>query len=142
MDPALLLFLLRVASALVLLAFLGGVVFLLVRDLQTADESQAVQERVTGYVEVRISADPPTRHPLRPVTTIGRAPTNQIVLDNSYTSSRHALITRRGRQWWLEDLKSRNGTLLNDLPLTEPTVITPADSITIGDVHLRIETLS
>jgi pSer/pThr/pTyr-binding forkhead associated (FHA) protein len=45
----------------------------------------------------------------------------------------------RGQQWWLEDLNSRNGTLLNDVPLHEATVVSPGDIITIGSTHLKIE---
>lgn len=139
MDPALILLLLRGLSALLLLAFLGTLVWLLARELRAAGALLEGQDRVYGHVDVWLSADQHTRYPLRAITSIGRAPTNNIVLDNSYTSARHALITRRGRQWWLEDLKSRNGTLLNEIPLSEPTVISAADTFTIGNVLLRLD---
>jgi pSer/pThr/pTyr-binding forkhead associated (FHA) protein len=36
-------------------------------------------------------------------------------------------------------LGSRNGTLLNDLPLKEAAVITTGDIITIGSTQLKVE---
>jgi pSer/pThr/pTyr-binding forkhead associated (FHA) protein len=61
------------------------------------------------------------------------------MLDDAYTSNQHAVIRKRGKQWWLEDLDSRNGTLLNDMPLTKPTVVTTGDRVTIGQTSLAIE---
>jgi len=45
----------------------------------------------------------------------------------------------RNGQWWIEDRKSRNGTLLNDLPVTEAMVITHGDIIGIGNMKFRLE---
>jgi pSer/pThr/pTyr-binding forkhead associated (FHA) protein len=45
----------------------------------------------------------------------------------------------RNGQWWIEDRKSRNGTLLNDLPVTESMVITHGDIIGIGNMKFRLE---
>ncbi|MFN2181963.1 MAG: FHA domain-containing protein, partial [Candidatus Promineifilaceae bacterium] len=64
---------------------------------------------------------------------------NTIVLEDAFVSAEHALLARRDAQWWLEDLNSRNGTLLNDLPLGESTVVSAGDVITIGSVQLKIE---
>nr|MBP6804905.1 FHA domain-containing protein [Chloroflexota bacterium] len=40
---------------------------------------------------------------------------------------------------WLEDLGSRNGTLLNGAPLVETAVISAGDVITIGGTDLKVE---
>lgn len=47
------------------------------------------------------------------VTTIGRRPENDIVVDNLAVSGRHARILLIGEEAFLEDLKSTNGTYLN-----------------------------
>ena len=73
------------------------------------------------------------------MTSIGRSSNNVIVLDDGYTSGQHSLITRRGKLWWLEDLASRNGTLLNDAVLTETAVLSTGDVITIGNIKLKLE---
>ena len=81
-------------------------------------------------------------HPLMPVTSLGRASTNIIAIADPAISLEHALITRRQGTWWLEDLNSRNGTLLNSQMIVEPTVITSGDIITIGKAKYRVLILS
>lgn len=78
-------------------------------------------------------------YPLLPLTSLGRSPTNTIPISDSFASSEHALVAMRNGQWWIEDRKSRNGTLLNDLPVTEATVITHGDVISIGNMKFRLE---
>lgn len=78
-------------------------------------------------------------YPLLPLTSLGRSPTNTIPINDTFASSEHALVAMRNGQWWIEDRKSRNGTLLNDLPVTEPIVITHGDIIGIGTMKFRLE---
>lgn len=139
MDFLTILFLLRLLSAVCLLAFLGAIGWFLYRELQWMQRSTLFKESDYGFLRVKFPQKEPKSYPLRPVTTIGRSPANTIHLNNTYTSAQHALLTLRGEQWWLEDLKSRNGTLLNAIRLDEPTVITPNDTITIGEVELKLE---
>src|SRR3954453_1238286 len=54
---------------------------------------------------------------LRDVTLIGRAPSCGIKLDERSVSRRHARIVRRDDVYYLEDLGSTAGTLLNDVRL-------------------------
>ena len=46
--------------------------------------------------------------------TIGRAPTNQIVVKDERCSRHHAEIFMSQGQWILRDLESRNGTMVGD----------------------------
>jgi pSer/pThr/pTyr-binding forkhead associated (FHA) protein len=77
--------------------------------------------------------------PLQPVTLLGRDANNTIVIPDSAASARHARLSRENGVWWLEDLGSKNGTLLNELPLSRPTTIEPGDVIGIGDLRLVLE---
>ena len=77
--------------------------------------------------------------PLHGETWLGRALDNTIVLNDDAASSRHARIRREHGVWWLEDLGSRNGTMLNDLPLSRPASLVDGDIIEIGSVRLRLE---
>jgi hypothetical protein len=143
MNDAILLLLLRVLSALILLGFLGAIAWLVYRDLQRTATVTVEKLRAQGHLRV-LASDSTTAHagtifPLLPVTRIGRAEYNTIVLEDAFASAEHALITRREKQWWLEDLNSRNGTLLNDLLIDEAAVVSTGDVITIGSVQLRIE---
>ena len=76
---------------------------------------------------------------LSPFTTIGRAESNTITISDPYASAEHALIAWRSSQWWLEDRDSRNGTLLNDIPVEEPLIIGHGDVIGIGQMRFKFE---
>jgi hypothetical protein len=77
--------------------------------------------------------------PLLPLTSLGRGPMNTIVLNDTFCSQEHALVTWRGGQWWLEDRHSSNGTRLNGELITGPVVVSSGDVIGIGRVALKVE---
>lgn len=143
MDPAIVLFILRLISAALLLTFLGVIGWFIYRDMKLA--AQAVPEAQRSYGSVRVIATESVNltegstYPLSPVMGIGRAASNSIVVDDDYVSSEHALLSLRGSQWWLEDLNSRNGTLLNEIVLESPTVVTMGDVLTIGKTQFKLE---
>ncbi len=142
MEVALLL--LRITLIILLYAFLGLIVVLLWRDVRGA-----VQRETTPATRVRparlVALDGADRlaansvYSLKPITSIGRAPTNTIELADTYCSAEHALVVWRNNQWWLEDRGSRNGTLLNDVAVDAPVIIGAGDVIRIGRVRLRFE---
>ena len=140
---AILLLFLRVLSAALLLGFLLFIAWLIYRDMQMTEKLLVHQERPYGFLRVIVSEDGlavlDTRYPLLPMTTIGRSDRSTIVLDNGYVSTEHALITRRGDQWLLEDVGSRNGTLLNGEELGETAVISVGDVIGIGETQFKVE---
>ena len=63
--------------------------------------------------------------------TIGRKPDNDLPIDDHTVSSRHAKIVRVQSVYFLEDLKSTNGTAVNGKPV-ERAQLHDADVITIG----------
>ncbi len=66
-------------------------------------------------------------------TVFGRHPSSQVVLDNEAVSRHHAQILQSHGHFFLEDLKSRNGTLINGRPVDQPTELHENDSITLCD---------
>jgi len=71
---------------------------------------------------------------------IGRAPGNDIVLNDSRISSEHAVIRPTGDGGYvIEDLDSTNGTLVNERRISAPERIKPGDTIQLGRVTLRVE---
>jgi hypothetical protein len=61
------------------------------------------------------------RHELRPSTTVGRAPQSTLRLSDPAASAAHALLAWTGEVWTVQDLASRNGTLLDGVRV-EPGV--------------------
>ena len=64
------------------------------------------------------------------ITTIGRAPTNDVCLPDAAISRLHLTISRQGDQFVATD-KSTNGTLINDQRITTH-VLKPHDLIRVG----------
>ena len=70
---------------------------------------------------------------------LGRGDQADIVLEDSFASSRHARLVPHGDVIVLEDLGSTNGTYLNDEPLRGPQPLHPGDRIRIGDTAFTFE---
>ncbi len=142
MAGEILLLVLRILLALLLYAFLAALLFLLWRDLRRSAGREAVPREEMRLVVVEAGErgpEPGTVFPLQEVNSLGRAPSSTIRLSDPFVSAHHALITWREGHWWLEDLGSKNGTTLNDEPVTRPTVVDTGDLIGIGRVVLRVE---
>jgi predicted component of type VI protein secretion system len=73
--------------------------------------------------------------------TIGRSRDNdvQIKSDNK-VSRQHCKLTRRGANFYVEDNKSANGTLVNSEPITERRLF-GGEELIIGDTYFRFRIL-
>jgi pSer/pThr/pTyr-binding forkhead associated (FHA) protein len=140
MDIVLLI--LRVLLAILLYAFLAVILVMVWRDLRQATVSRESIRR-SGQLIVLETSDEAievgTAFPLQLVTSIGRLSSNTITISDTYASSRHALLSWKEGQWWLEDQGSRNGTQLNETRIVDPTVVSAGDVIGIGRTKLRLE---
>jgi DNA-binding response OmpR family regulator len=67
-----------------------------------------------------------------PVTTIGRWQDNDIVVDDRWVSRHHARLRREGDQYTIEDLGSKNGTLVNGRRIAGPTLLSDGDEIQVS----------
>jgi pSer/pThr/pTyr-binding forkhead associated (FHA) protein len=70
--------------------------------------------------------------------TIGRDPACECPVEDNAISARHARLAYHHNQWWLEDLDSTNGTLINQDKLTLPTVVVSGDEFTCGETLFTI----
>lgn len=144
MSTEVVLFLLRVASAGLLLAFLAALYLMLFREYRSTAKKLEANRRRYGQL-VALQAIDGTyvmlgeTYPLLPLTSMGRAPTNSIVVKDSFASNEHAQIVLRSGHWWLEDRRSRNGTTLNEIPVMQPVVMTDGDVVGIGQKRYRLE---
>ena len=72
---------------------------------------------------------------------IGRSTDCALILDDDYVSGDHASLAHRpGGDWVVTDLGSTNGTFVNEVRVTVPTVVTASDSLRIGRTQMRLET--
>lgn len=70
--------------------------------------------------------------------TIGRNADCECRLEDDSVSSSHARLHYHLGQWWLEDLGSTNGTLLNRVKLSVATIVVNGDEIRCGDSTLLV----
>jgi len=68
---------------------------------------------------------------------VGRAPDAAIVVDDGGVSRHHARITIDARGATLEDLDSKNGTILDGRPIQQPTPLADGSLIVVGATALR-----
>ncbi len=72
----------------------------------------------------------------RQVNTIGRAPTNRVVIRDEICSRNHCEIFLSGSAWTLRDLGSRNGTLVNGVRVEKDRPLVGGELIQIGGCQL------
>lgn len=70
------------------------------------------------------------------VMTIGRAPTNRIVIPDDVCSRNHCEVFQTAGRWVVRDLESRNGTFVGGKRLSKDFPLTEGDEIQIGDFFL------
>lgn len=67
------------------------------------------------------------------VTTIGRTNGNDLIIVGRTVSRKHARLWFDAGRWFLEDLSSANGTLLNGMRIIQPMLLNDGDVINFGD---------
>lgn len=77
---------------------------------------------------------------LAPVTTVGTEPTCTVVLTDQYMSACHAEIRAEGGAWVLRDLKSTNGTCVNDKRVEQHELV-DNDFIRFGQSLVKFKSL-
>ncbi len=120
--------------------FLFQVVRALFRDLRAASQS-AVAELGRLHVLASPSGDPPNGSVfgLDAITSLGRDVNNTVVVDDPFASQEHAILTFRGRDWYIEDLNSTNGTYVNGNRVDGVAPMGFGDELQIGQVRMRLE---
>lgn len=88
---------------------------------------------ITGLgLDRRFSLDPEE-------VVIGRSKELLVTLEGINVSRRHARVFRKGNEYWAEDLKSANGTYVNDKRIGAAVLLAPNDLLRIGPYTLRFE---
>ncbi len=69
---------------------------------------------------------------------LGRADDSTLVLTDDYASERHARLSRRGDDWYVEDLGSTNGTYLDRAKVTTAVRVPTNTPIRIGKTVIEL----
>ena len=112
---------------------------------EVAKTSPPVSRAVPGagvQAELTIEAGPDAGRSQRAAERalrLGRSPDNDVILRDPATSGHHARLERRDNQFWIVDLGSTNGTLVNGEPIQERQ-LNHGDRLTIGQnaVHFAL----
>ncbi|CDZ23760.1 hypothetical protein CCDG5_0630 [[Clostridium] cellulosi] len=70
--------------------------------------------------------------------SIGRSRLSDVVLNFPFISRSHAVITLSEGHWVITDLDSKGGVQVNGEDITEPTIVTESDVISLAGLELRL----
>jgi pSer/pThr/pTyr-binding forkhead associated (FHA) protein len=135
----LLVFILRALLAATLYVFLGWALLMLWREVKQQATLLAMKKAPSILLTVtQPDHEPRMQHFNTAEIVIGRHSTCECHVNDDFVSAYHARLHFHHGQWWLEDLKSKNGTMLNGEKVTLPTVIVSGDEIRCGETSLMV----
>ncbi|ACV07849.1 FHA domain containing protein [Jonesia denitrificans DSM 20603] len=70
---------------------------------------------------------------------IGRSPSCTLVLEDDYSSSRHARVFPQSDAWFVEDLGSTNGTFMGKEKVTGPTPLPTGKPVRVGQSTIELQ---
>jgi len=138
-----LLLVLQLSFLALLYLILFGFARSLLRDLRSAEQAQVASQ--TGIGRLLVLESPEDEPPvgrgisLGPINSLGRNVNNTIYVEDDFVSANHAMLTFRGRSWFIEDQGSTNGTYVNGHRIDRPVALSYGDELTIGRVRMRLE---
>lgn len=125
-----------------------------IRERRPSRRTQAAPPRQPAATPAQPAQPAPRRAPFLAVTAgpltgttiplsgapivIGRSPDSALVLDDSYSSSRHARLYPEGGAWWVEDLHSTNGTYVSGRRISAPQQLREGEPIVVGKTTMEL----
>jgi phosphoserine phosphatase RsbU/P len=93
---------------------------------------------------IRLRVTPPIGEPFEHLCeadtlVVGRSSKADLVLSDRFLSRQHARFFREGDGWVVEDLGSRNTTLLNGRPLATPARLSTGDLVKLSETVISVE---
>jgi len=135
---AILAFSLRLLLILLSYTFLGWIIYTIFMDLKRGNSLK--EEKVITPIILSLQTDDEeiTKRFRQSEIVLGRDPSADFSLQNETISLRHCKLNYLQKQWWVEDLKSTNGTFINQALITTGTILTDGDVLTLGKVSITI----
>mgnify|MGYP002476430752 CR=1 FL=1 len=125
---------LRFLGIFLLFAFLVTALIVIWRDLRA--QSKILTKKPFPSLRLIAKEGTTTSFDLREMkeAIAGRDESCEIRIDHDSLSAQHAKFSYHHKQWWLNDMASTNGTMLNGSVVTSPTVIMTGDEIRCGSL--------
>lgn len=73
------------------------------------------------------------------VFIVGREEGCQLLLNSALVSRQHCHLKQADDGIWVRDLNSQNGTYVNEVAITEPTLMTAGDTVRIGATVFEVQ---
>jgi FHA domain len=105
---------------------------------ETVDGEHRLDVPPQGYLLISRAGKLVTRVTLGQRTLIGRSEHNDVCLPSPYLSRHHAVIVGTPQGYYVMDLNSVNGLLLNSRPV-ERAVLCDQDLLTVGPFRLKVQ---
>lgn len=133
---------LRVLIIAVIYIIIFWALKIMYKDIKGGNKRKKVEERIGleviqvggGNSILKIGSVIPIHNKL----TIGRKEDNQLVLHDQYVSGKHAVIFVKNNEYIIEDLKSTNGTIVNNEKLDKATYLNIDDEVEIGEYIFKV----
>jgi len=135
---AIIVFILRLLLILLSYAFLGWILYSILGDLKKGSLRKSADSIPPITLKAVIGDEKLTKRFRQSEIIIGRDPSVDFSIGNETISLRHCKIRYHQKQWWVEDLKSTNGTYLNNDPVTIETILANADQLRLGKIDITI----
>lgn len=129
--------------------FLIGLIYLFVvslmrtarYELDIAPVKRRQAAKLTAQPQrLRLAENPKTVLPLTPpAVTLGRRTATSHLIDDVYVSDEHAELRVDASGWSVRDLGSTNGTYVNSVKITGPTVLAVGDTLRIGKTVFLVD---
>jgi pSer/pThr/pTyr-binding forkhead associated (FHA) protein len=141
------LLILRLLLIVLLYLFLMQVVIAITRDLRKVSVAKEFGtgkgNPVLGHLVVVDSGPseqikPGTSFNLAAQNTIGRGPTSDILLPESFISGEHSRLWYRNNTWYVQDAGSTNGTYLNNQPARDALPARISDIVQVGFIRFKL----
>ena len=147
------LFILRILIAVALYAFLGTLLWVLLRGRASGPIGSAPTARLIQIHEIGQdrgdkadkAEDMGRAYAVQTAAWIGRDPNCLVHTDDDFASARHAQVLWRAEDgtngaWWVEDNLSRNGTFVNEARVSNAK-LNDGDVIRVGRMSFRFQTI-
>ena len=94
---------------------------------------------------IRLVIEPPGKAPFGgeyegPSVVLGRSTQATVPVADASLSRLHARFFERDGAWYVEDLGSKNATLLNGRVLSGPTPVRPRDTVRMAGTRVEVDT--